>query len=68
MLEQRWRFEQVAWGETECGRRGCSEPAELLLDGLPRCLDCADEEVERLEAVSLRPDFRELLPGFDEAA
>lgn len=45
------------WGLTLCSLK-CGKPAECLLDGLPYCLRCADVEIERWAAVSLRPELR----------
>ena len=64
--EQRWRSENVKWGITECGVRGCSRAAELLVDEHLRCIECADDELERLIAVSIAPRLRELLPNIED--
>lgn len=59
-----WGSDDVVWGSTECQRKSCSAAAECLLDGLPLCLGDADELVERMEAVEIYPNLRELLPAW----
>lgn len=44
-----------------CSRR-CMRQAELLVDGEPYCITCADEWVERVEAVEISPRIHGLLP------
>lgn len=61
-----WRYEDVVWGSTECARKSCSAPAACLLDGEPYCLDDADAALERVQAVEIAPDLRELLPDWRE--
>lgn len=45
-----------------CSNRRCLKPAEATLDDEPYCVDCLDELVDRLAAVSQRPELRDLLP------
>lgn len=59
-----WRDEDVTWGETECQRKMCSNMAELLFDGQPLCIDDADDLLDRIVAVELYPDMREMLPDW----
>lgn len=40
--------------------------AECSLDGMPLCIDCADELIDRQAAISLMPEMRTLLPGLDD--
>lgn len=61
-----WAYDDVVWGSTECQRKACSKPAACLLDGEPLCLDDADDALERVQAVAIAPQLRELLPGWDE--
>lgn len=65
------RWEQIAppvvdWGLTGCTRRHCVELAEVLLDGWPYCIACADEEVDRWVAFSLNPELVASLPGLED--
>ena len=53
----------IVWGATLCGRRRCVELATVALDGEPRCIAHADEELER---ACVDPDFARLLPELDE--
>jgi hypothetical protein len=57
-----WDYDEVMWGEQPChycfGRR----MVELLLDGTPVCVPCADLIFDRIVAVSMLPRMRELLP------
>lgn len=65
-LSVRWRYEQVAWGMTECHRRRCSNAAELLYDGLPLCVDCADDLLERVHVLAVNPELAATMPAWDE--
>lgn len=53
----------IVWGSTMCGRKRCVELAEVSLDGEPRCIAHADEEIER---ACVPPEFARLLPELDE--
>ena len=53
----------IEWGSTMCGRKRCVELAAVALDGEPRCIPHADEEIER---ACVDPDFARLLPELDE--
>lgn len=61
-----WRGDDIVPGSTECQRKSCSKPAEVVLDGLPLCIDDADSLLERVQAVELAPELRELLPDWGE--
>lgn len=61
-----WAYDDVVWGSTECQRKACSRPAACLFDGLPLCIDDADELLERTQAVEIAPDLRELLPAWGD--
>lgn len=63
MAWQRIAPPEVDWGLTGCTARHCVELAEVLLDGWPFCLDCADTEVDRWVAWSLNPEAVELMPS-----
>lgn len=60
-----WQEHEVVWGVTLCHVHADPHPAEALLDGLPLCIDGADELLERIAAVELAPALRELLPPLD---
>jgi hypothetical protein len=40
----------------------CARLAELLVDGEPYCIDCADEWLDRMQAIEIYPALRESLP------
>lgn len=40
----------------------CMSDAQLTIDGVPHCVDCADLVIEREVAISLRPDLIDTLP------
>jgi hypothetical protein len=51
------------WGDDPplCSTR-CMRTAALTVDDVPYCLDCADEWFDRLQAIELRPELRDVLP------
>lgn len=53
----------VVWGSTLCSRRQCTEDAEVLLDGWPLCIDCAEAELDRWVAFSLNPELARMMPS-----
>lgn len=59
-------YDDVRWGDQLCELDRCMRPAEVLLNGVPTTIECADRAIERLEAVSVYPRMRELLPGLVE--
>ncbi len=59
-------YDDVVWGISECQRRPCSAAAELLYDGLPLCIACADRLLERQLAIAIEPRVRDLLPAWNE--
>jgi len=59
--DREWDWSEVSWGDTLCAAR-CMRPAQLLLDGLPYCIPCADRSIERLAAISILPRLRSELP------
>lgn len=42
-----WNPEEVRWGIQPCLAPECEEPAELIYDGEPLCIDHADALLER---------------------
>lgn len=58
-----WSYDQVTWGVTPCHGHCGMKPAELLDDGIPRCIDCADELLEWRQAVEEDPRLRDALPA-----
>lgn len=56
-----WAYDEVAWGETDCAC-GCMKPAQLLYDGVPLTIECADLLLERQQAIAIAPRLREQLP------
>lgn len=61
-----WRYDQVAWGVTECARKRCSRPAACLFEGEPLCLEDADDALERVAAIEINRRAAELLPDWRE--
>jgi len=61
-VARHWEYSEVHWGVTGCSAPFCAEPAELLLDGDPLCIACADKVIERVEIVARYPGAREWLP------
>lgn len=57
-----WDVDDVRWGVTGCSAPNCEESAELLWDGEPFCIDCADLLLERLAALEFNPRANEFLP------
>lgn len=64
----RRRYSDVAWGITECSRTGCFEEAILWVDEVwgQLCARCADELLDRANAIGQYPAVRELLPAWDD--
>lgn len=60
-IRREWLASDVAWGDTLCATKCCT-PAQLLLDGLPYCIACADLAIARLIAIAILPELREQLP------
>lgn len=57
----------IEWGSTLCRRKRCVEIAEAALDGVPYCIEHADEEIDRLVAIELGGvEMLDKLPGLDE--
>lgn len=42
--------------------------AQLTVDRVPYCIECADALVERAEAIEIAPRLRELLPALTHGA
>lgn len=59
-LHQR-SYDEVHWGDTLCAC-GCCYPAQLLYDGLPMTIDCADRLLDRQLAFEIAPEKAHLLP------
>lgn len=52
-----WPLDSIAWGTTLCEAPDCFRPAELAgevegLEGIPLCIGCADELLERTVAIA----------------
>jgi hypothetical protein len=58
-----------AWDEWErgagCRRRGCVEPADVWLEGVPYCFADAEIMLKRLQAIEAAPSLRETLPAIE---
>lgn len=55
-------YSDVAWGVAPCQMPGCGEAAEMLIDREELyCVRCFQLVVERLEAVNMNPNLREIL-------
>ena len=50
-----------------CAIAGCWNALDGWLDGVALCFDHLDELLERMEAVTIAPAMRELLPPIEEA-
>lgn len=57
-----WDYDEVDWTSQRCYRCLFANVVELLVDGEPLCIGCADELVERVAAISIYPAMRETLP------
>lgn len=54
---------EVRWGVAFCtGAESCARYAELLYDGQPLCIDCADLLLQRHVAISENPALLTSLP------
>lgn len=57
-------YETCAWGSQACvGMEECPGYAELLYDGQPLCIRCADLLLERHVAISETPQIAQQLPA-----
>lgn len=62
-------WSEVKWGIQPCtGRRTCYEMADLLFDGQPLCVDCADVYLQRIIAIGMNQTLRTLLPDLWDTA
>ena len=59
-----WAERLAAGDDVLCARR-CMRLSAVVLDDEPLCVECADAALERLAAIELRPELRELLPSLD---
>jgi hypothetical protein len=57
---------EIDYGDCLCSVKDCANLAECTLSGDPLCIDCADDIIDRIEAISLHPKMRELLPDFSD--
>lgn len=64
-LPRSWWSFHITWGLTMCAFK-CMRTAVVILDNDPLCLECAEAAFDRLEAVTMYPRMRELLPSLIE--
>lgn len=63
---RRWSEANIVWGETACERPHCGKLAECIADGIPVCIDCADDYCERIIATELNPELAATMRPWDE--
>lgn len=57
------QYDDVRWGIEPCtGHEECTHMADLLYDGQPLCIECADLLLHRQNAIGRLPQLREQLP------
>lgn len=54
------------WTESECQVKGCGEPAGARTGDWIICLDHADDWLDRIQAIELHPELRDLLPALGD--
>lgn len=55
-------YDDVTWGDQLCLASNCMRVADVLLDGVPCCIPCADDVIERWIAVTMLPAIAQSLP------
>ena len=58
---------EIEWGYALCAYK-CMRPADVLLDGLPLCIPCADATVDRANALGEQPSLRQILHPLERGA
>lgn len=68
-MDELYEYHEVRWGITPCrGQWVCQQMADLLFDGQPLCIDCADILWQRIHAIGLNPELRNQLPDLWDVA
>ncbi len=66
-MQRLFEYHDVRWGVQFCtGRVLCYSLAELLYEGQPLCIDCADILLQRHVAISEAPQLLMMLPDLWE--
>jgi hypothetical protein len=58
--------ERPHWTQSECQVKGCGRLAEVNADGWLVCAEHAEDWLDRVGALALRPELAELLPALGD--